>query len=487
MPHRVPLHPGDPDRVGGYLLGGRLAGIPSDDPICLGTAPGGALVSVSLLSGDWDAAALDRFADEAEGARRVPPFCAARVLDAGLDGNFAYLVSEYIEGPSLLELVAAGGVLAGPQLEALAIGTAAGLASVHQAALVHGNFGPQFVILPPAGPPCVVEYGITPPYGAATPSADMLGWARTVVFAATGQQPGQAVNLSALPAHVREPVRQCLEYEASERPAGRAVVQYMLGGRSQHAGLLAEASRRCAQDDWSPRPEPDLAPVPARSSGSFPRPHASPARGTPMLPPARSGPGHSSPGRRSPGRPRRRRGRWVAAAATAVLVVIAVVTANLLASRSGGSHARPSLAAGNQTATASPAPSAASGPAVTLPPTATAPRDFGGVWGGQVSTLPGVANVSGTSTFAVTVTLKSGSPTGSIIYTYDTGSGTERCGGSLDVETASHSQMTMTIATDKSACSNGVQVTVTMQASGQAIRFALAGPSAASGLLTPMS
>ena len=142
-----------------------------------------------MLRGDWalDAAARDRFAAEAAVAKRVPPFCAARVLDAGLDGSQAYLVSEYIVGPSLLELVATDGVRRGHDLEAVAIGMATGLASVHQAGLVHGNFGPEFVIMAPDGSPRVVEFGITPPYGAATPSADMLAWAQTVVFAASGQ------------------------------------------------------------------------------------------------------------------------------------------------------------------------------------------------------------------------------------------------------------------------------------------------------------
>src|SRR5215469_2060912 len=110
----------NPRRVGRYRLTGRLDGIPSDDPIFTGLGPDGGEVSVTVLGGYWDAAALDRFAAEASVAKRVPPFCAARVLDAGLDGNDAYLVSENVPGRSLLELVAQYGVATGPQLEALA-------------------------------------------------------------------------------------------------------------------------------------------------------------------------------------------------------------------------------------------------------------------------------------------------------------------------------------------------------------------------------
>src|SRR5215813_831037 len=94
MPQQVPLRPGDPRRLGRYRLGGRIEGIPSEDPVFIGLSADGREVAISLLRGDWahDAAARDRFAAEAAVAKRVPPFCAARVLDAGLDGEDAYLV-----------------------------------------------------------------------------------------------------------------------------------------------------------------------------------------------------------------------------------------------------------------------------------------------------------------------------------------------------------------------------------------------------------
>src|SRR5271165_5892544 len=201
MPHPIPLSSGDPKRVGQYRLTGRLAGIPSDDPIFIGLGPDDAHVAITVLSGDWalDAAARDRFAAEAAVAKRVPPFCAARVLDAGLEGYEAYLVSEYVPGPSLLEVVTADGVIGGPDLQAVAIGMATGLASVHQAGLVHGNFGPGYLIMAADGAPRVVEFGITPPYGTATPAADMIAWAQTVVFAATGRPPASRSDLAVLP------------------------------------------------------------------------------------------------------------------------------------------------------------------------------------------------------------------------------------------------------------------------------------------------
>src|SRR5258708_12441094 len=125
--------------------------------------------------------ARDRFTAEANAACRVGRFCAARILGAGFDGGHAFLVREYVAGPSLLEFVTEEGPWEGEDLEALAVGTATGLAAIHQAGLVHGEFGPEHVVLGADGPRGI-EFGITPPYGAATPTADLRAWAFTVLY-----------------------------------------------------------------------------------------------------------------------------------------------------------------------------------------------------------------------------------------------------------------------------------------------------------------
>ena len=116
-------------------------------------------VIVTLLGGERvaDAAARDRFTAEARVARRVAPFCAARILDAGIEAHVPYLVTEYIPGSTLIETVWREGPLTGPGLDAVAIGAATGLMAIHQTGLVHGSLGPDRVVLGPDGP-CLTQF-----------------------------------------------------------------------------------------------------------------------------------------------------------------------------------------------------------------------------------------------------------------------------------------------------------------------------------------
>lgn len=466
MPHQVPLSAGDPRRVGRYRLTGRLEGLPSDDPIFIGTGPDGAEVSISMLGSDWamDGAARDRFAAEAAVARRVPPFCAARVLDAGVEGTDAYLVSEYVSGESLLEQVAAGTVRHGPELEALAIGMATGLASVHQAGLVHGGFGPQYVLLPAGAPPRVVEFGITPPYGTATPSADMLAWAQTVVFAASGRPPSGSRGLELLPERLREPVQQCLELAPSERPAARAVVQFLLGDSALPAGVLAEGTRRATRA--ASRSILEHAPSGSRQAGAGPAPGSRPA---PSDRPRASRPHPVPDGRASADRDRAAGGRrsgvagprpaphhggratarskrampWIVAGAAVAIALLVALVVHLL--QGGGRQDTGQLSADTHhpsaTTSASPratSPTPSQGPVV--------PAAFAGSWSGQVTQPP-------TDTYNVTVTFAAGQPGGTISYT-----GSDfTCSGDLSLTSASSTKLTLSqgIIVGQKTCENG--------------------------------
>src|ERR1039457_6342192 len=255
MPNVAPLHANDLRRVGRYRLTGRITGLPADGPVFLAAMANGGQVTLTLLDADWtqNGAARDRFTAEARVARRVAPFCTARILDAGLDEGQAYLVSEYVAGPSLAEFIADQGPCASSGLSALAAGTATGLTASHQAGLVHGQFGPDHVVLGVSGPR-VVGFGITPPYGNATPAADMLAWANTVLFAAAGRSAADAGDLAKLAEPLRSLVARCAVPDAAGRPAAQTVLAELLGADDQAADLLAEGSRQAVRAGFRPPP-----------------------------------------------------------------------------------------------------------------------------------------------------------------------------------------------------------------------------------------
>jgi hypothetical protein len=511
MPHQSPLQPGDPRRVGRYRLAGRITGIPAEGPIYLGMGPDGSEVTISVLHSSWtkDAAARDRFAAEAAVAKRVPPFCAARVLDAGLEGDDAFLISEYVPGKSLIEVISTDGTLDGHELEAAAIGMATGLASVHLAGLVHGNFGPEYVIMTVAGPR-VVEFGITPPYGAATPAADMAAWAQTVVFAASGKPPATIGDVDVLPAHLRDVAIECLTASPAERPAARAAVIAMIGNQDPAAGVLAEGSRRAVpggdsrarQDDDQPayggsgaQPRPQSAwptgvslgerePALDRPGGQRPAGiHATGSR-TSGPGPIRPAEGHAAgrpssdrgsgprptvsrrgrtagdihrPAARAPVPPqerhgaheqslsRRRAGQALIAGSVLVCALLVLLVVHLVQN----TGTRPPAAGGKiKDPSASVAPRSTT---ASPTPTAVTPPAFAGRWAGPVSQPD--------ASFNVTVNLTSGHNSGSISYS---GSNLS-CTGVLRVATQTARQLTLSQTVSSGPCLAG---TVTLTKSG---------------------
>jgi eukaryotic-like serine/threonine-protein kinase len=436
MPHVTPLHADDPSHVGRYRLSGRIAGMPSAGPVYLGRAIDGSDVTITLLEGDWtrDPAERDRFAAEANAASRVAPFCAARILGAGFEGKQAFLVSEHVAGPSLSELVADEGPWEGADLEALAIGTATGLAAVHQAGLVHGDFGPEYVVLGPNGPR-VVEFGITPPYGSATPAADMRAWAQTVLFAATGGPTNPSdENLDLLPEPLRTLARRCLSGGVGDQPSARSAVVELLGDGSPPAGVLGEGSRRAA--GAAAPPAPPLAPAD------------------------------------SPEAPRRNRTRraaaiWWAAGVTVCILAIAVAI-KIAQSQSN----QPSQPAG----TATPTPHASQATRPARP--ATVPAAVAGTWSGRVRQN----SPSGAFSASVQVTLAAGAPGGTVHY-----SGPFSCADKLSVVSGTSGTLRLDQAVVSGPCQPGVVTLVPVSKTTLRFSFKGKGAPAATGTLARAS
>jgi len=432
MPYVIPLRPDDPRRVGRYRLTGRIAGEPADPDSTgsfLSRLPDGAAVAITLLgpTSAPDAASRDRFAAEARAARRVAPFCTARILDGGFDGDQPYLVSEFIEGPSLTEVVRDDGPVEGPVLAALGIGAAAGLASIHQAGLVHGDFSPDDLVLGADGPR-VVHFSITPPYGRATPSADLLGWAQTIMFAASGGG-ARPVDPASLPAPLGTVVPACLSADPISRPQARALVSALLGQEDPAAGLLAEGTRR------------------ARAAGR------GAVRDRPRTAPEEPAPSRS------------RRVAWIAGCAACVAAI--AVAATLIVTNRSGQHdpARPASPARASTAahTASASPSS----------TPTIPAALVGTWSGTVR------QTNPTLSVTVQIQLTAGTSTGTVDYQQ------LGCSGRLLLVSASGGTYTLDqgITKGRQRCDNGVVVLTRQANSGLLFKFQRADAPSPSGIL----
>jgi len=154
-----------------------------------------------------------RLAREVETMRRVRSPYVAEVIDADLAGDTPYIVTRYVPGRTLEQVVTENGPLPPPTLGRLACGLAEALAAVHAAGVVHRDLKPSNVMLLDEVP-VVIDFGIaqgpeatrltmtgmfmgTPGYLApeviegqpSSEASDVHAWAATVAFAATGHPP----------------------------------------------------------------------------------------------------------------------------------------------------------------------------------------------------------------------------------------------------------------------------------------------------------
>ncbi|MEV0819822.1 WD40 repeat domain-containing serine/threonine protein kinase [Nonomuraea rubra] len=381
-----PLRAGEPTRLGDYRI---IAGLGEGGQgvVYLAEDASGERVAIKVLHARLagDAEARERFLREVDAAMRVAAFCTARVLDVAVDGDRPYIVSEFIDGPSLEDSVREHGPRSGGALDRIAVSTATALAAIHRAGVVHRDLKPSNVLLGSDGPR-VIDFGIaraidmtltggsvgTPTYMApeviagepGQPASDVFSWAVTVGFAATGRPSfgrdtvpavmyrilNAPPDLDGVPEPLRALLARCLAKAPQERPTAAEALHLLLGHDRTAPRPVTGPS--AAASPATTAPPAGTPPTGAPVAGAAPAwdptavtpvgpPHAGPSYAGPTYAgptyagPSPAGPAGTPPpgtpptGGEPPGGPRKRSKLVVVGAAASVAVLVSVIVVAL--------------------------------------------------------------------------------------------------------------------------------------------------------------
>ena len=107
-----------------------------------------------------DEETLRRFRNEAQSAARLDHENIGRVHAVGSDGEWHYIVFEYIEGTNIRDLVRANGPFDPARTIDIAIQIADALEHASRREVVHRDIKPSNIVITPAGRPRIVDMGL---------------------------------------------------------------------------------------------------------------------------------------------------------------------------------------------------------------------------------------------------------------------------------------------------------------------------------------
>jgi hypothetical protein len=154
------LRSGDPRRVGHYVLIGRL-GAGGMGEVFFGRSRAGRPVAVKLIYPVFanDVEFRRRFRLEVEAGRKVGGFHAAQVVDADPEAERPWMVTAFVDGPSLGQILTEHQALPLDSVRVLGAGVAEALGAIHAAGLIHRDLKPSNILLAEDGPH-VIDFGV---------------------------------------------------------------------------------------------------------------------------------------------------------------------------------------------------------------------------------------------------------------------------------------------------------------------------------------
>lgn len=239
-----------------------------------------------------DPAARARLSREVDTLSRIRSPRVAPVIDADIDGERPYIVTRYVPGLPLDEVVTSAGPMGADDLNRLGRGLAEALDVIHASDVIHRDLKPGNVLMVD-GDPVVIDFGIahvaddvrltmtglvmgTPGYLSpevvegwpVSTATDWWGWAATLAYAASGRPPFgrgpmDAVltrvttgdpDLRGVDERIAPLLYAALAPDPRDRPHQRDVVAAL--ERYAHGGLVTDVIRA----------RPPLPPAPATQS-----------------------------------------------------------------------------------------------------------------------------------------------------------------------------------------------------------------------------